>query len=1049
MRLGTLTPVIALGLAAASVFAEDFRRWAPPDGVPIRQGYHIEWFQAVENRDAGNLAGEVGMVWSDCRWSDTQLGDRGVYMQVIGTDGQFKFGPGGVRVVDASNRQEDPGIWPSRTGGAWFVAWEDFETDDDGDIYCTKIDADGNRLWARDNPRGVPVCVVEGVQEDVRIAEDNEGGCIIAWRDMRSGDTGDIYAMHILADGRPDPDWPENGMVVVEAPGGQTNHTADEDGAGGMLIAWRDGRVINNFNIWAQRITPSGELMWGGGQGVIVCGSPANQESPKLCPDGAGGAFICWVDERNQETFRDIYAQRLNAQGQAMWTADGEPVCTVNREQTNNRIVNSYPGEAIIAWDDKRGDNLTYDLYAMRVSGDNRMVKQWNPATGVPICAVDTSSQSQVRLHEDGQGGAFFVWEDERNGGVPLVEIWAQRINRQGQVLWRDNGIPICTTRAYNNSVVVRRTADGGAAFVWGVATNGALGVYAHRVRSDGSFAWNDIRPVVNGTSGNARNPLVFPRDGGGLVAVWSDGRFADLGTAPFVQFLRDNGGHPEFTLAEGGVPALVGTVGGGENPDACTDGRGGAIVGWEDHRRGPLHSIYVQRIDNQGQRVWGDDGLQAAESQGYEQLLPAVCEDGAGGAFVAWKSDTDEAYTNLFMQHISADGERLWGDQGLRVTRHLTDNFIADLIYDGRGGCILVYISDDDVTQDDIWATRLDGNGDPQWGDMEGVPVCQADYDQRDVRVVLHQSGAAMVWVDARDSQPGIPTRDLYVQVLNLDGEPLLEEDGAVLMDTEYGLDHPRMAIDNRANLWVVFEDGSYAGTARGQDIKIQRFRLGAPNRRPLLAFGRDGMVLAGMNSDQLLPFIAHDGRNGMWVVWQDHRSVHWSDIYALHLDPDGRPYPGWDEGGNPVCTAFHRQEEPEVVSLAATPDLGVAMVWTDKRATGKEELFNIFAQRLDDDVLKAGGTAPAPEQFRLVEVSPNPFNAQARVVFQVGRDSRLELMLYDLHGRLVKDLGSGWWSAGTHRVLLNGDGLAAGTYLVRLSGEGVRVERQVQLVR
>ncbi|MBD3180252.1 MAG: hypothetical protein GF417_12140, partial [Candidatus Latescibacteria bacterium] len=53
---------------------------------------------------------------------------------------------------------------------------------------------------------------------------------------------------------------------------------------------------------------------------------PAPSE-PLITTDGAGGAIIAWLDNRDGNNH--IYAQRINADGSihAGWTPDGEPIC--------------------------------------------------------------------------------------------------------------------------------------------------------------------------------------------------------------------------------------------------------------------------------------------------------------------------------------------------------------------------------------------------------------------------------------------------------------------------------------------------------------------------------------------------------------------------------------------------------------------------------------------------------------------------------------------------------------------------------------------------
>ena len=1053
---------------SAGAAAEDFRQWNPPDGIPIRQGYQIEWFRGLESRLTGENVGEIAMVWSDCRWNESLFGDRGIYLQVLGTDGEFKFPAEGVQVVDSRGRQEDPGVWPCADGG-WFVAWEDFDQDTSGNIYCTKMSSEGERLWAVDEPLGVSVCTWSGIQEDVRIVEDGEGGCIIAWRDWRNGDTGDIYAMHILSDGTPDANWTQNGIAIVERPGPQTNHTADTDGSGGMIIGWRDGRNIGNYDIWIQRLNSDGELLWGNGEGIRVCGDGADQDTPKLCPDGSGGTFISWVDERNSAvTGKDIYAQRLNEDGEILWNADGEAVCEADREQSGNRIVNTWPGEAVIAWQDKRTDGDTYDLYAMRISGSNHISKLWNPSTGVPIAVAD-NDQKEVRIDNAPEGGCYFVWEDERNGGAPYVEIWAHYFNRQGQPVWAENGIPVCTTREYNNSAVVRQTADGGCLIIWSKDEKGAWGIYAQRFNAAGEASWEQNGVIVcAGIASNALDLKLTRRNEDSFIAVWLDGRDGtQIGSIPFIQYVGNNGPGPEFILPANGAPCLVGTTGGGINASVAADGADGAIVCWEDHRRGPLIAIYAQRMSENGERLWGDSGVPLAEG-GYEQLTSFIVTDGEGGAIVAWKSDTDEDFTNLYMQRIDADAHLLWGAEGIRVTNHQMDDEIQAMISDDEGGAVLVYQANNDELdiEDDLYAIRVDGQGNQLWPEEDsGLVLCDEYNKQRDVRLVRHQAGYVVVWVDDRYADEANPYHHIFLQLVTPEGDFRFNPNGTEI--SGYGddsQDFPDVTIDNDAWIWVVWEDLRWR--SRGRDLVLQCTRpamvydstlqrnvLYKRFRNPHGPSGEErfGKLIISDSTDQLRPRIAHDGHNGIWLGWEDMRTLFWADAYATHLKSNAEPYDGWEwQSGNPVSSAFHRQHNVELFPFRMNGSEGMGVVWTDKRATGKEELFYLYTQCLRDPYLTAGTpTVEPPSGYTLDPVYPNPFNSRAMVSFTLQNDGDATLILHDLNGRWVANLADGWWSAGRHRASLDGAALPSGSYFVRLYAGSVKLEQPIRIIK
>ena len=84
----------------------------------------------------------------------------------------------------------------------------------------------------------------------------------------------------------------------------------------------------------------------------------------------------------------------------------------------------------------------------------------------------------------------------------------------------------------------------------------------------------------------------------------------------------------------------------------------------------------------------------------------------------------------------------------------------------------------------------------------------------------------------------------------------------------------------------------------------------------------------------------------------------------------------------------------------------------------------------------------------------SPNPFNPLTRVFFTVADSRRVELAVYDLRGRRVRELTRDVWPAGRHEVPWNGRDdrgreLASGIYLVRLQAGSESAVAKVTLVR
>jgi len=159
-------------------------------------------------------------------------------------------------------------------------------------------------------------------------------------------------------------------------------------------------------------------------QNLPLCTAQNEQHFPVLVADGEGGAIVAWSDARNAN--RDIFAQRVNATGEMLWTPDGIDICELPSSQSWPLIVDDSNGGAILIWGDTRHGNQ--DSYAQRINANGE--KLW-PPEGVPVCTHPTL-QDDLNAIADGQGGVIVVWEDWRNGNQ---DIYAQRIDSTGASL--------------------------------------------------------------------------------------------------------------------------------------------------------------------------------------------------------------------------------------------------------------------------------------------------------------------------------------------------------------------------------------------------------------------------------------------------------------------------------------------------------------------------------------------------------------------------------------------------------------------------------------
>ncbi|MBS1659630.1 MAG: hypothetical protein JST68_01125, partial [Bacteroidetes bacterium] len=143
---------------------------------------------------------------------------------------------------------------------------------------------------------------------------------------------------------------------------------------------------------------------------------------------------------------------------------------------------------------------------------------QWSNTTNqfydsldMPVAQAMYDQKNPLVVKSEPDGGYFVIWEDYRNGvGNSNCDIYAQKYDKDGHVLWATNGVPVATGAApdqqysnisngtvnYTNYMSVSHAATdgkGGFYITWQNYLGSPIssyGVYLQHIRSDGSQAF-------------------------------------------------------------------------------------------------------------------------------------------------------------------------------------------------------------------------------------------------------------------------------------------------------------------------------------------------------------------------------------------------------------------------------------------------------------------------------------------------------------------------------------------------------------------------------
>jgi len=105
--------------------------------------------------------------------------------------------------------------------------------------------------------------------------------------------------------------------------------------------------------------------------------------------------------------------------------------------------------------------------------------------------------------------------------------------------------------------------------------------------------------------------------------------------------------------------------------------------------------------------------------------------------------------------------------------------------------------------------------------------------------------------------------------------------------------------------------------------------------------------------------------------------------------------------------------------------------------------------AIQIDGSYYVASESFTAPVGYQIAAPFPNPFNQSTRLEFSLPESVHLEIDLVDLRGAVVQTTSSQLFQAGTHELLLHGEGLPSGVYIIRFRGAHFQTQRKILLLK
>lgn len=473
---------------------------------------------------------------------------------------------------------------------------------------------------------------------------------------------------------------------------------------------------------------------------------------------------------------------------------------------------------------------------------------------------------------------------------------------------------------------------------------------------------------------------------------------------------------------------------------------------------------IFLQKLDPTGYPLWAQPIVAHYNDSTDNWGNAGLISDGKGGVILIWKDHRDAYYDEFgywneayYLQRVDKDGNVCWTPGGVLAAPAISGVKAGNFFPDGKGGAMLAWIEKGYTYQypnapnrSNLKIARFDENGNKLW-----EKIIDSLFKDKMFYQDFKKAGKYL-YLEYRlvDSL----NRDNYLtRIIDTSGVASLDSiwygyyahrsfKDSILFSLSYPLSGGRQLI-KIGSLQDVFWDKTYysnfgcSGTGQIMNTALIPDETGGlyhvrSCEDSVLHFNSDNgeitnLVFKGI--DSIGGYIFCDGNGGIILanlggLAQRYNSIgtpSWGSPIIYQSDPD-----------NSYFENFYGDNNGGIMTTYWTTHGGIFA-----QHTGRYGKVGIVPVR--DEV------NPLPLNYSLYQNFPNPFNNSTTLQFSIPSRTRVNVSVYDVLGRIVSVIVDEELEANIYRVTFDGSNLSTGLYFYELSTNYGRKIKPMVLIK